>query len=407
MDTDERFLKALAKTFGVASAIMNDVTIPPTDKEDLAVGSSGLTSGRDRDLNEPSLPRDASKWVSVSMRRNSISGATSPGGSPAQPATAGSNVAIWLPKSRETVNIILDAYFTRLNFHRPVLLRHDFENTLDKLYNGEAVPHDPGFVCCTYLVFALGTLSELNHRVSKLDSGGQSAAAVGGSMKALMPPDWPEHEEFFQLALSVKPDLRVTVSSLQALILLQWYLYTEVSIPLHPLRASAASRAASADLLTETGTCALASGREPCPPCHRAGVAPRPDLARQRVLSGRVPAPDPLMGYCAASRPRHVDPARASACHRALGLEHAPAHPRQGVRHFRALRAECAHCGDPGGYHQFAVCADKADRGLYHAPCEPHHQEHGHLQAAAAGPLQVVLQRDRAVGQREARKACR
>ncbi|TFK91381.1 hypothetical protein K466DRAFT_573711 [Polyporus arcularius HHB13444] len=219
--------QALAKTFGVASAIMNDVTIPPTDKEDLAVGSSGLTSGRDRDLNEPSLPRDASKWVSVSMRRNSISSASSPGGSPAQPATAGSNVAIWLPKSRETVNIILEAYFTRLNFHRPVLLRHDFENTLDKLYNGEAVPHDPGFVCCTYLVFALGTLSELNHRVSKLDSGGQSAAVVGGSMKALMPPDWPEHEEFFQLALSVKPDLRVTVSSLQALILLQWYLYTE------------------------------------------------------------------------------------------------------------------------------------------------------------------------------------
>ncbi|KAI9066113.1 hypothetical protein FKP32DRAFT_1589993 [Trametes sanguinea] len=44
-----------------------------------------------------------------------------------------------------------------------------------------------------------------------------------------MPPDWPEHEEFFQFALAVKPDLRVTVSSLQALILLHWYLYTEVS----------------------------------------------------------------------------------------------------------------------------------------------------------------------------------
>ncbi|RPD61002.1 hypothetical protein L226DRAFT_486060 [Lentinus tigrinus ALCF2SS1-7] len=218
--------QALAKTFGVASAIMNDVTIPPTDKEDLAVGSSGLTSGRDRDLSEPSLPRDASKWVSVSMRRNSVSGAPSPGGSPALPVTVG-NVAIWLPKSRETVHIILEAYFTRLNFHRPVLLRGEFESTLEKLYNGEAVPHDPGFVCSTYLVLALGTLSELNHRVSKLENSGQSAASVGGSMKALMPPDWPEHEEFFQLALSVKPDLRVTVSSLQALILLHWYLYTE------------------------------------------------------------------------------------------------------------------------------------------------------------------------------------
>lgn len=242
---------------------MNDVTIPPADKEDLAVGSSGLTSGRDRDLSEPSLPRDASKWVSVSMRRNSVSSAPSPGGSPAQPATVGSSVAIWLPKSRETVHIILEAYFTRLNFHRPVLMRGDFESTLEKLYNGEAVPHDPGFVCSTYLVFALGTLSELNHRVSKLESSGQSAAAMGGSMKALMPPDWPEHEEFFQLALSVKPDLRVTVSSLQALILLHWYLYTEVSVPPDPRRAPTGTRAASADLPIETGTCALASGRKP------------------------------------------------------------------------------------------------------------------------------------------------
>ena len=40
--------------------------------------------------------------------------------------------------------------------------------------------------------------------------------------------DFPTHEEFFELALAVKPDLRVTISSLQALILLQWYLYTEV-----------------------------------------------------------------------------------------------------------------------------------------------------------------------------------
>ena len=140
------------------------------------------------------------------------------------------NVPVFLPKSRETVRQVVDAYFNRLNFHRPVLLRSDFERTLDALYENHSLPHDPGFICCAYLVFGLGTLSELNHRVSKMESGGQVAGSVGPSVKSLMPPDWPEHEEFFQLALSVKPDLRVTVSSLQALTLLQWYLYTEVGI---------------------------------------------------------------------------------------------------------------------------------------------------------------------------------
>ncbi|TBU27069.1 fungal-specific transcription factor domain-containing protein [Dichomitus squalens] len=216
--------QALAKTFGVASAIMQDVTIPPQDREDLAVGSSALISGRDRELGDPSMPRDSNKWISVTMRRNSVSVTPS---SPAQDAAAASTVPVWLPKSRETVGIILEAYFSRLNFHRPVLLRHDFEQTLNQLYEGQPIPHDPGFICSAYLVFALGTLSELNHRVSKHENSGQPSASVGPTMKSLMPPDWPEHEEFFRFALMVKPDLRVTVSSLQALILLHWYLYTE------------------------------------------------------------------------------------------------------------------------------------------------------------------------------------
>ena len=218
-------LQALAKTFGVASAIMNDVTIPPADKEDLAVGSNGLTSGRDRDISEILNPRDSTKWVSVTMRRNSVSAA--PTVSPTQPP-ATTSVPVYLPKSRDTVRQVVDAYFTRLNFHRPVLLRAEFEGMLNALYDNHPLLHDPGFVCCVYLVFGLGTLSELNHRVSKLESSGQTATSVGPSAKSLMPPDWPEHEEFFELALSVKPDLRVTVSSLQALTLLQWYLYTEV-----------------------------------------------------------------------------------------------------------------------------------------------------------------------------------
>lgn len=215
--------RALAKTFGVASAIMNDVTIPPQDREDLAVGSNALISGRDREGGEPPLPRDASKWISATMRRNSvIAGLASPTQMP-----PGSNVPVFLPKSRETVGIILEAYFSRLNFHRPVLLRHEFERTLNQLYEGQAVPDDPGFVCSAYLVFALGTLSELNHRVSQHENSAQPSASIGPDLKSLMPPDWPDHDEFFQFALKVKPDLRVTVSSLQALILLHWYLYTE------------------------------------------------------------------------------------------------------------------------------------------------------------------------------------
>ncbi|ELU40180.1 fungal specific transcription factor domain-containing protein [Rhizoctonia solani AG-1 IA] len=45
--------------------------------------------------------------------------------------------------------------------------------------------------------------------------------------EAPVPTDWPSHVLFFNLALRIKPDLRVTISSLQALILLHWYLYTE------------------------------------------------------------------------------------------------------------------------------------------------------------------------------------
>ncbi|OBZ72675.1 putative transcriptional regulatory protein C1F7.11c [Grifola frondosa] len=196
--------QALAKNFGVSAAIVSDVKMPIVDKEDLAVGSSGLTSGRDRDVGE-AVPRDASKWVSVAMRRNSI---ISPTPSSPSAASAGSSVTVWLPKDRNVVQDTLNAYFTRLNFHRPVFLRSEFEQTLTALYEGQTLQHDPGFVCSVYLVLALGTLSELNHR-------------------SIMPPGWPEHEEFFERALAVKPDLRVTVSSLQALILLHWYLYTE------------------------------------------------------------------------------------------------------------------------------------------------------------------------------------
>ncbi|KAH9054583.1 hypothetical protein EDB83DRAFT_2506909 [Lactarius deliciosus] len=128
------------------------------------------------------------------------------------------------------VQHIVHIYFERLSFHRPVFLRHEFEVTLTQLYAGESQQHDSGFLCSVYLIFALGTLSELNHRVYGLDREAKNKATSGTpslanvNVKTLMPPDWPDHEDFFQRALSIKPELR-------ALILLHWYLYTEVRGP--------------------------------------------------------------------------------------------------------------------------------------------------------------------------------
>ncbi|KZT29939.1 hypothetical protein NEOLEDRAFT_1056054 [Neolentinus lepideus HHB14362 ss-1] len=220
--------QALAKSFGVSAAIVNDLKLNPSIgvadlKEDLAVGAAGLTSGRDRDIVESSVPRDTAKWVSVPVRRNSVI-AMSP--SSTASASASNNVPVWLPKDRNMVKHIVDVYFTRLNPHRPVFLRQDFEQTLNALYDRQAVQHDPGYISGLYLMLALGTLSELSHKVCDLDKDGRGSAGPT-IKKKLMPQDWPEPEEFFERSLVVKPDLRVSVSSLQALILLHWYLFSE------------------------------------------------------------------------------------------------------------------------------------------------------------------------------------
>ncbi|KAH8994785.1 fungal-specific transcription factor domain-containing protein [Lactarius akahatsu] len=221
--------RALAKSFGVAPDIVQDLKLgpQPLDKEDIAVGSHGLISGRDSIAAESTFPHDANKWVLVPMRRDSVAS------SPSAPGPT-HTFSAFLPKDRVMVQHIVHIYFERLNFHRPVFLRHEFEVTLAQLYAGESQQHDPGFLCSVYLIFALGTLSELNHRAYGLDREAKNKATAGGTpslanvnVKTLMPPDWPDHEDFFQRALSIKPELRVTISSLQALILLHWYLYTE------------------------------------------------------------------------------------------------------------------------------------------------------------------------------------
>ncbi|KAJ6494665.1 hypothetical protein C8R47DRAFT_1116710 [Mycena vitilis] len=221
--------RALAKNFGVSADIVS--VIGAVDKEDLAVGSSGLSSGRDRTLHEAAVPRDPAHWVTVTVRRGSNAFANPPHIATVIPDLPNA-MDIWLPKDRKMVDHIADIYFDRLNLHRPVFARRDFDKALDELYTGHmhSAPeshhqHDPGFLCSLYLILALGTLSDLNNR--SMNHQIDESATQQLLVKKLMPVDWPEHDEFFERALSVKPDLRVTISSLQALILLHWYLYIE------------------------------------------------------------------------------------------------------------------------------------------------------------------------------------
>lgn len=188
------------------------------ENEDLAVRSGGLSSGRTRELFETIPPRDTTNWISVVMQHVSF-----------EPNAPVHNVTIWLPKDRVMAKRIVDVYFTRLDVHRPTFNRRDFEITLDKLYENQSVTHDPGYVCSLYLVLALGTMCDLN--------GLPDASGNPLNHKKLQSSasGWPEHVEFFERALATKPDLRVTLSSLQALILLHWYLYTEVSRTLDKL----------------------------------------------------------------------------------------------------------------------------------------------------------------------------
>jgi hypothetical protein len=198
---------------------VNDLKLESTlaDVEDLGVGSSELASGRDRGASEAFKPRMEDQWFTVSLPRNTSQDHLNPPNTTVQLAST----VIWLPKDRKMVKHIVEVYFTHLNIHRPVFVRQGFEETLDELYDGRLVEDDAGYICSLYLVLALGTLRELNHRAS-LDE-------VPPRNK-LLPSDWPDHDEFFDRAMSVKPDLRVTISSLQALILLHWYLYTEVRL---------------------------------------------------------------------------------------------------------------------------------------------------------------------------------
>jgi hypothetical protein len=219
----------LARAFGVSPNIVVDLKLSG-DREDLAVGHNGLLSGRDRSIHEFMKPHEPAHWVALSLPRSS--GAASQIlalTSPTEPPVTDPSITIWLPKDRTMLNKIVDVYFKRLNVHRPVYSRADFDKVVNDMYDESTVCHDPGHICSVYLILALGTLSELNHRAgddAEMDHKSDSKSHI--STQGLMPNDWPTHDEFFARALSIKDDLRVSVSSLQALILLHWYLYTEV-----------------------------------------------------------------------------------------------------------------------------------------------------------------------------------
>ena len=210
------------------------------DLEDLAVGSGGLSSGRDREVTETGAPRDPKPWLRLAMQHVSIY----------DPRQQPRDVNIWLPRDKNRTMLIVQTYFSNLNYHRPVLERSKFMEKLEMLYEGRPSPYDPGYICCLYLVLALGTMSELNsqppdpNEFENYDTPVRRTIAHG----------WPDYVEFFERALAVKPDLRMTISSLQALILLHWYLYTEVCI-------TVTLRGSSADKSTETATITLASCR--------------------------------------------------------------------------------------------------------------------------------------------------
>ncbi|KAG8771417.1 hypothetical protein FRC15_003424 [Serendipita sp. 397] len=191
---------AIARGFGVTSRLLEDPRY--NEKEPLKVEGDELapvTTG-------PSSlhPR---LWHSRPFKRGAL---PSPSFSTSEMNT------VWLPSNHKIANHMVEKYFERLNFHRPIFEKGNFLRRFELLYSTDAVTTDDvGFICSTYLILALATLSELHQPEQDADWVSELKA------------EWPTHEELFSRALVVKPELRVTISSLQALLLLQWYLYSE------------------------------------------------------------------------------------------------------------------------------------------------------------------------------------
>ncbi|KAG9039449.1 hypothetical protein FRB95_010738 [Tulasnella sp. JGI-2019a] len=249
-------LPGLIKAFGVSRHIVKDLPRPDSNEGEDVLG--GVRMEDDELI--PRYPKLVSQWTARQvLRRASVPSpptvtttvaAHTLGPYPGSSSSPSSHVqnprklAFRLPKNRHLTERVVKKYFDSLNPHRPIFIPEEFEAALKMTYESlESAPasgssseqrttwgpgmnppasvpihpqDDPGFLCSVYLILALGRLSEDNDHMYS------GKAGVPESLK-----DYPTHEEFFELALAVKPDLRVTISSLQALILLQWYLYTE------------------------------------------------------------------------------------------------------------------------------------------------------------------------------------
>jgi hypothetical protein len=195
---------------------INCVEAQDSSKTDL-IGEIGMVRKRPY-----TTPHDSAHWTSGALRRSLPDGSTP--------------FPFRLPRNRELAHTILSSYFDHLNPHRPVFIQSEFMVQINALYRaidrveagappsppnpnvpaGWETANDAGFLCAVYLVFALGTMVVRNRRLHAMTS---------------RPDDlpWPSHEEFFDLAWRLKPELANSISTLQALILLHWYLYCEVS----------------------------------------------------------------------------------------------------------------------------------------------------------------------------------
>ncbi|KAG8806209.1 hypothetical protein FRC17_005127, partial [Serendipita sp. 399] len=191
---------AIARGFGVTSRLLEDPRFNEREPlkvegDELAPVTTGLSSLHPR------------LWHSRPFKRGAL---PSPSFSTSELDT------VWLPSSRKIANHMVEMYFKRLNHHRPIFEKGNFLRRFELLYSTDAVAMDDvGFICSTYLILALATLSEMHQPEQKPEWVSELKA------------DWPTHEQLFSRALVVKPELRVTISSLQALLLLQWYLYSE------------------------------------------------------------------------------------------------------------------------------------------------------------------------------------
>jgi hypothetical protein len=192
---------AIARGFGVTSRLLNDPRY--IDREPVKVDGDDVPLVSTAELLSPQL------WQRRPFKRGNL---------PLPSHSASELHDVWLPRDVERAQYMVDMYFKRLNYHRPIFEQGDFNRRFKMLYSNESTtPDDVGFICSTYLILALATLSEMHQP-------NMTEASVA-ELKAI----WPTHEAFLSRALAVKPELRLTISSLQALLLLQWYLYSEVS----------------------------------------------------------------------------------------------------------------------------------------------------------------------------------